>query len=220
MPPEHRRRACRKTLQALFLHDEEIRRKHPVVAGLDEAGRGPLAGPVVAAAVVLPPGIVIEGLRDSKKIAEKQRKEVFWNIVRHAAAVGVGMVSAEEIDRLNILRSTKRAMELAVDDLGIRPDILLIDALGLPHIDIEQHSIIRGESASASIAAASVVAKVVRDDIMIDCHVKYPAYNFKAHKGYSTIEHMELIRVHGPCPIHRKSFSRVTDVQLPLGYEP
>ncbi len=219
MSPERRRKARRKTLHSLFSHDEEIRRAHPVVAGLDEAGRGPLAGPVVAAAVVLPSGIVIEGLRDSKKIAEKQRKEVFWHIVRHAAAVGVGIVTAEEIDRINILQATKRAMQSAVEDLGIRPDILLIDAVELPHIDIRQHSIIRGESASASIAAASVVAKVVRDDIMLDYHEKYPAYNFRAHKGYSTREHMEMIRTHGPCPIHRKSFSRVMDVQLPLGHE-
>ncbi|NOZ68583.1 MAG: ribonuclease HII [Deferribacteres bacterium] len=218
MPPEPRRRACRKMLHVLFSHDDEIRRKYPVVAGLDEAGRGPLAGPVVAAAVVLPPGLTIEGLRDSKKIAEKERKEVFWHIVRCAVAVGVGIVTAEEIDRTNILRSTKRAMEIALEDLGIRPDILLIDAVQLPHIDIPQHSIIRGESASASIAAASVVAKVVRDDIMLDYHEKYPAYNFKAHKGYSTRQHMEMLRAYGPCPIHRKSFSRVMDVQPSLDY--
>ncbi len=190
-----------------------------MVAGLDEAGRGPLAGPVAAAAVVLPSGLVIEGLRDSKKIAEKERKKIFWQVVLNAAAVGVGIVTAEEIDRINILQSTKRAMEIAIEDLGIRPDILLIDAVRLSDIDIAQNSIIKGESVSASIAAASVVAKVVRDDIMLDYHEKYPAYNFKGHKGYATKEHMERIRVCGPCPIHRKSFRKVMDVPLPLGYE-
>ncbi len=208
-----------KIVPPIFLYDENIRQKYSVAAGLDEAGRGPLAGPVVAAAVILPSGLVIEGLRDSKKIAEKERKKIFWQVVRNAAAVGVGIVTAEEIDRINILQSTKRAMEIAIEDTGIRPDILLIDAVRLSHIDIAQNSIIRGESVSASIAAASVVAKVVRDDIMLDYHEKYPAYNFKGHKGYSTKEHMEHIRVYGPCPIHRKSFRKVMDVPLPLGNE-
>jgi ribonuclease HII len=185
---------------------------------MDEAGRGPLAGPVVAAAVILPPETVINSVRDSKKIPEKQRKSVFWDIVRNAHAVGVGIVSAEVIDSINILQATKRAMGLAVKDLTSRPDLLLIDAVKLPDIAVEQQSFIKGESVSASVAAASVVAKVVRDDIMIGYHEQYPDYNFSRHKGYSTKEHMENIRLFGPCPIHRKSFRKVKDVQLPFGY--
>lgn len=205
------------SIPPIFLHDETFRRKHPLIAGIDEAGRGPLAGPVVAAAVILPSGLVIQGLRDSKKTTEKERKRIFWEIVRKADAVGVGIVEAETIDRINILQSTKLAMKTAVEDMGVRPDILLIDAVKLTDVKFRQKSIIRGESVSASIAAASIIAKVVRDDIMLDYHEKYPAYNFKGHKGYSTKEHMESIQIHGPCPIHRKSFRKVMDVQLPLG---
>ena len=201
----------------IFLHDEKTRQNYLVVAGLDEAGRGPLAGPVVAAAVVLPSGLVIEGVRDSKKVAEKERKNIFWDIVQMAYAVGVGMVEADTIDRINILQSTMRAMKMAVEDLGMKPDILLIDAVTLREVGIKQESIIRGESVSSSIAAASIIAKVVRDDIMIGYHEKYPAYNFKRHKGYSTREHMMNIQKCGPCPIHRKSFRKVMDIQLPLG---
>lgn len=207
-----------QTIPSIFLHDEKIRQEHPVIAGLDEAGRGPLAGPVVAAAVVLPAGLIIQGVKDSKKTGEKERKKIFWDIINHASAVGVGIVGADTIDRINILQSTKQAMKDAVNDLGIKPDILLIDAVQLSDIHLPQKSIIKGESVSASIAAASIVAKVVRDEIMHEYHEKYPAYNFKGHKGYSTREHMECIHRHGPCPIHRKSFRKVMDVQLPLGY--
>ncbi len=206
-------------MHSIYLHDENIRQKHPVIAGIDEAGRGPLAGPVVASAVVLPTGLIIEGLRDSKKIAEKERKRIFWEIVLYADSIGVGIVDAETIDRINILESTKRAMKEAVEDLNERPGFLLIDSVKLSGVDIEQSSMIRGESVSASIAAASIVAKTVRDDIMIAYHKMYPDYNFKGHKGYSTKEHMELICLYGPCPIHRMSFRRVCDVQLPFAGE-
>lgn len=212
-----RKAPLNKNSLPIFLHDEKIRQKYPVVTGLDEAGRGPLAGPVVAAAVVLPSGLVIKGVRDSKKVAEKERKNIFWDIVQMADAVGVGIVEADTIDRINILQSTMRAMRMAVEDLGMNPDILLIDAVTLREIGIKQKSIIRGESVSSSIAAASIIAKVVRDDIMIEYHEKYPAYNFKRHKGYSTREHMEYIQKCGPCPIHRKSFRKVMDIPLPLG---
>ncbi|KPK01817.1 MAG: hypothetical protein AMK71_04230 [Nitrospira bacterium SG8_35_4] len=201
----------------VFQHDENLRKNYPFIAGIDEAGRGPLAGPVVAAAVILPRETIINGVRDSKKIPEKQRQRVFWEIVRSAYAVGVGIVGPDVIDAINILQATKRAMGLAVKDLTTRPDLLLIDAVKLPDIDIEQRSFIKGESVSASIAAASVVAKVVRDDMMLGYHEQYPDYNFRGHKGYSTKEHMENIRLFGPCPIHRKSFRKVMDVQLPLG---
>lgn len=205
------------TAPPIFLFDEQIRLKHPIIAGIDEAGRGPLAGPVVAAAVIFPAGLVIEGIRDSKKIvAESEKKSLFWKIVHHAISVGVGIVEADVIDRINILQSTKFAMKLAVDDLGIGPDILLIDAVKLADIDIRQQSIIRGESVSASIAAASIVAKVVRDDIMLDYHEKYPVYGFMEHKGYPTKKHIECINSYGPCPIHRKSFRKVFDAQIPI----
>jgi ribonuclease HII len=205
---------------SIYLHDEQIRQEYPVLAGLDEAGRGPLAGPVVAAAVILPSGLVIEGLRDSKKTTEKDRKKIFWEISKNALGVGVGIVHPDVIDRINILRSTKLAMKTALEDLGTRPDILCIDALNLPDVDISQRSIIKGESTSASIAAASIIAKVVRDEIMLDYHEMYPQYNFRGHKGYSTKEHMEAVIKYGPCPIHRKSFRKVNDMPLPFGLDP
>ena len=206
----------KKNIPPIFSYDENIRKKYPLIAGLDEAGRGPLAGPVVASAVILPSKIFIEGLRDSKKIAEKERKEIFWQIVKNASAIGVGIVDAETIDRINILQSTKLAMKHAINDLGIKPDFLLIDAVKLSDLNIEQDSMFKGESVSASIAAASIIAKTVRDDIMVDYHEKFPVYNFSGHKGYSTKQHMERIQIHGPCPIHRKSFRKVMDVQSPL----
>ena len=206
----------KKNIPPIFSYDENIRKKYPLIAGLDEAGRGPLAGPVVASAVILPSKIFIEGLRDSKKIAEKERKEIFWQIVKNASAIGVGIVDAETIDRINILQSTKLAMKHAINDLGIKPGFLLIDAVKLSDLNIEQDSMFKGESVSASIAAASIIAKTVRDDIMVDYHEKFPVYNFSGHKGYSTKQHMERIQIHGPCPIHRKSFRKVMDVQLPL----
>ncbi|RJQ20011.1 MAG: ribonuclease HII [Nitrospiraceae bacterium] len=201
---------------SIFLHDEGVRPRYPLVAGIDEAGRGPLAGPVVAAAVILPSGLVIKRLRDSKKVPENERKDLFWKVVYNATAIGIGIVTADVIDKINILESTKLAMKTAVQDLKMKPDILLIDAVKLSDVSIAQQSIIKGESVSASIAAASVIAKVVRDDIMLDCHDKYPLYNFKRHKGYSTEEHMDCISRYGPCPIHRLSFRKVMDVQLPL----
>jgi len=203
-----------QTIPPVFSHDESLRSEYPLIAGIDEAGRGPLAGPVVAAAVILPSGLVIRGLKDSKKTAEKDRKRLFWEIVSAADAVGVGIVGAETIDSINILQSTKLAMKIAVNDLGTNPDILLIDAVKLGDVAFEQKSFIKGESVSAAIAAASIIAKVVRDDIMTDYHEKYPQYNFKGHKGYGTREHIECINKHGPCPIHRKSFCKVKDMGL------
>ena len=204
----------------IFLHDEQIRQEHSVMAGLDEAGRGPLAGPVVAAAVILPSGLVIDGLKDSKKTTEKSRKKLFWEIAKNAVGVGVGIVHADVIDRINILQSTKLAMKTALEDLGTRPVILYIDAVKLPEVDIRQCSIFKGESISASIAAASIIAKVVRDEMMFDYHEMYPLYNFRGHKGYSTKEHMDAVNKYGPCPIHRKSFRRVKDIRLPFGFDP
>lgn len=191
---------------SIFQFDENIRLKKPIIAGIDEAGRGPLAGPVVAAAVILPSGIVIRGLRDSKLTSENERNRLFWEITSCAFNIGVGIVNADIIDKINILNSTKQAMAVAVRDLKLKPDILMIDAVNLPDIGIAQKSMIKGESISASIAAASIVAKVVRDDIMFDYHEKYPLYEFRQHKGYCTKKHVELLRLYGPCSIHRRSF--------------
>ena len=201
----------------IYQNDDLLREKGFLkIAGIDEAGRGPLAGPVVAAAVVLPKGVKIEGLRDSKKVPEKEREHLFSEIFHVSEDIGIGIVSHEEIDRLNILRSTKLAMQYAVKDLSQPPDILIIDALSLPSIPIRQISFIKGEDKSSSVAAASIVAKVVRDKIMMGYHRQYPNYNFEKHKGYSTKEHLEMIKMYGPCPIHRKSFQRVMSLELPF----
>lgn len=204
----------------IYRYDESFRKEgYHRIAGLDEAGRGPLAGPVVASAVVLPSGKRIKGLRDSKKVPEKERESLFMDVLCCCIDVGVGIVDAGTIDRINILNATKLAMQRAVEDLSGEADLLLIDALQLPSLDVKQVSLIRGESKSASIAAASIIAKVIRDGIMRQYDGVYPAYGFGKHKGYSTREHMEKIILHGPCPIHRKSFEKVLSLDLPFGEE-
>ncbi len=201
----------------LYQYDESLRGKGFLrIAGIDEAGRGPLAGPVVAAAVVFSNGIRIKGLRDSKKVPEKERKFLYEEIIRFSVDMGVGMVGHEEIDRMNILRATRLAMQCAVGNLSKPPDLLVIDAVSLPSIRIKQFSIIKGESVSASIAAASIVAKYERDKIMLEYHHQFPHYNFDKNKGYSTKDHLDMIRIYGPCPIHRKSFQRVMTLELPF----
>lgn len=201
----------------IYQFDEALRKKGFLrIAGIDEAGRGPLAGPVVAAAVILKDGIRIEGLRDSKKVPEEERKILYHEIVRFSLDVGIGIVGHEEIDRLNILRATKLAMQIAVGNLSNPPDMLIIDAVSIPSVSIKQLSPIKGESKSASVAAASIVAKCVRDTIMMEYHQQYPNYNFEKHKGYPTREHLDMIQLYGPCPIHRKSFHRVMSLELPF----
>ena len=201
----------------IYRYDESFREKGTKrIAGIDEAGRGPLAGPVVASAVVMPGGERIKGLRDSKKVPEKEREFLFLEILSCCLDVGVGIIEADEIDRINILKATRRAMEKAVKDLTTEPDFLLIDAVSLPALHIKQISPIKGESVSASIAAASIIAKVVRDRLMRQYHKAYPEYGFEKHKGYGTKEHMDNIQNYGPCPIHRKSFDKVMDLMLPF----
>jgi ribonuclease HII len=201
----------------LYGYDESLRGKGFLrIVGIDEAGRGPLAGPVVAAAVVFSKCIKIKGLRDSKKVPEKEREFLYGEIARLSADIGIGIVGHEEIDRLNILRATRLAMQLAVENLSNPPDLLLIDAVSLPSVRIKQFSIIKGESISASIAAASIVAKCERDKIMVEYHRQFPHYNFDRNKGYSTKNHLDMIRIYGPCPIHRKSFQRVMTQELPF----
>jgi ribonuclease HII len=204
----------------IYRYDESFRNKgFHRIAGIDEAGRGPLAGPVVASAVILPSGGTIEGLRDSKKVPKKEREKLFLDVLCSCLDIGVGVVDPETIDKINILKATQMAMEMAVKDLSFCPDLLLIDAVRLPSVAIEQVSMIKGESKSASIAAASIIAKVVRDGIMRDYDGIYPEYGFARHKGYSTREHIGNILLHGPCPIHRRSFEKVLSIELPFGEE-
>ncbi len=180
------------------------------VAGLDEVGRGALAGPVVAAAVILDPRASLpSGLNDSKKLSARQRERIAEELRSSAIAYSVGQVEADEIDRINILQATRRAMLNALAQLNTRADYLLIDALELKEANLPQRAIIRGDSISASIAAASIIAKTFRDQLMHEYQEVYPQYNFAAHVGYGTRAHMEALRTHGACPIHRKSFRGV-----------
>ncbi len=196
-------------MSSLYRHDQEFREKgFPVIAGIDEAGRGPLAGPVVAAAVILPPEVRIAGLRDSKKVPEQERRHLFWEILTAAEAVGVGWADHVIIDRINILQATRCAMQTAVDELRILPSALIIDAVRLPSTPIRQFPIIKADALSAAVAAASIVAKYVRDTFMVRYHAEYPEYHFDRHKGYATNEHIEMIRRHGLCPIHRTTFRK------------
>ncbi len=200
-----------------YEYDEAFKRKgFTLIAGVDEAGRGPIAGPVVASAVILPEDIEIDGLKDSKKIPEKEREKLFWAILLNAIDIGIGIVDSQEIDRINILQATRKAMHDAIVDLKIDPDAILVDAVSIPSIKIKQFPIIKGDAKSASIAAASIIAKVIRDGIMLKYHAIYPDYEFNKHKGYATKAHLDKIERHGICPIHRKSFKKVMDLILPF----
>lgn len=177
------------------------------ICGVDEAGRGPLAGPVCAAAVILPEGAVIEGLDDSKKLTEKKREKLYDIIKETAVAYSVAYGTLEEIESVNILEATYLAMNRAIEGLNVKPDFALIDGNRVPRgIKIPCETIVKGDSKSMSVAAASVLAKVTRDRLMLEYDKKYPEYNFKKHKGYGTKEHTELIKQYGPCKIHRLSF--------------
>ncbi|MGN1401685.1 MAG: ribonuclease HII [Bacillus sp. (in: firmicutes)] len=182
-----------------------------LIAGIDEVGRGPLAGPVVAAAVILPEGAKILGLDDSKKISERKREEYFEEIMEMAISVGVGIVHCDVIDDINIYNAAKRAMQEALSQLQPQPDHLLIDAMELP-VKISQESIIKGDSRSVSISAASIIAKVTRDRLMTDYDRQYPQYGFKKNMGYGTEAHLKALRTWGPTPWHRRSFAPVRDV--------
>ncbi|MBQ9438564.1 MAG: ribonuclease HII [Lachnospiraceae bacterium] len=191
---------------------EEMRayeKKHALcsyICGIDEAGRGPLAGPVVAAAVILPKDALIYYLNDSKKLSEKRREALFPEIQEKAIAYGIGIVDEKTIDEINILNATYRAMREAVLQLSATPDILLVDAVKIPELDIPQEPIIKGDAKSVSIAAASVLAKVTRDHMMVALDEKYPEYGFAKHKGYGTAAHIAAIKEYGPCEIHRRTF--------------
>ncbi|MDD6727737.1 MAG: ribonuclease HII [Eubacteriales bacterium] len=179
---------------------------YEIVCGVDEAGRGPLAGPVYAAAVILPKGHVIEGVNDSKKLSKKKRDMLFDKIIDECLCYSIGIADEKEIDEINILQATFLAMKRAVDGLEIKPDIALIDGNRKPGLDIAEWDIVKGDAKSASIAAASILAKVSRDRYMLEMAEKYPQYQFEKHKGYGTKLHYEMIEKYGICPIHRKTF--------------
>jgi len=189
------------------------------VAGLDEAGRGPLAGPVVAAAVVLPEGFDAKGVGDSKAMTPKARERAYERIILEAVSFGVGIVGPEIIDEINILRATHVAMRAALDQLGAAFDFILVDGRPVPELPAGSLAIVKGDSLSVSIGAASIVAKVTRDRLMLEVDRQYPRYGFASHKGYGSPEHLAALEKHGPCPCHRKSFApvaeRIANCRLP-----
>ena len=196
-------------LEQMLRYEKELYKAgYQAIAGIDEVGRGPLAGPVVAAAVILPPGCKIKGLNDSKKIPKKKHQEIYQTVMNKALAVGVGLIDNEIIDQVNIYEATKLAMKEALSVLSHKPDYLLIDAMKLD-VDIPQESIIKGDANSQSIAAASIVAKVTRDKLMADYDKEYPGYDFAQNAGYGTKSHLQGLERHGVTPIHRKTFEPI-----------
>ena len=185
---------------------EAMSKGYTAVCGIDEAGRGPLCGPVCAAAVILPVDCEIEGINDSKKLSEKKREALFDVITEKALAYSVSMVDAKTIDEINILQATFLAMRTAVENLSLKPDYALIDGNGKPGLSIAEETVVKGDAKSVSIAAASILAKVSRDRYMKEADEKYPEYQFAKHKGYGTKLHYEMIAEHGICPEHRRSF--------------
>ena len=202
-------------LDMLALEAQARRRGYGIIAGVDEAGRGPLAGPVVAAAVILPEGLILPDVNDSKMLTAAARDQLFEVISREALAVGVGIGGHELVDSINILQATLSAMRDAILSLKPAPDFLLIDGISSVHMNIPQRTVKKGDSLSLSIAAASIIAKVTRDRIMTEYDALYPGYGFAAHKGYAAASHLDAIAKLGPSPIHRKSFSGVKP-QSPL----
>ena len=189
----------------LFAYEREYG-AYPAICGIDEVGRGPLAGPVVASAVILPKDCDILYINDSKKLSEKKREMLYDEIMEKAVAVGIGIVGPERIDEINILQATYEAMREAISKLSVQPDLLLNDAVKIPGVTLPQVSIIKGDAKSASIGAASIIAKVTRDRMMVEYDSIFPEYGFAANKGYGTAVHIEALKELGPTPIHRRSF--------------
>ena len=201
----------KEQFRSLFTYENKAKKKgYSIIAGIDEVGRGPLAGPVVAAAVILSEDFYLPGLNDSKKLS-KAKRESYYTYIKQHADIGIGIVDHKEIDQLNIYQATKKAMQLAVQSLTRTPDYLLIDAITLP-LSVPQESIIKGDTKSASIAAASIVAKVERDRMMEQFAKKYPYYGFDQNMGYGTKEHLAGLKIYGPSDIHRLSFSPVKEI--------
>ncbi|MEI7957488.1 MAG: ribonuclease HII [Verrucomicrobiota bacterium] len=206
-------------MRCSFRHERALRRAGvEIIAGIDEAGRGPLAGPVVAAAVVLPERFRHKSLTDSKQLSAAVREEIYAELTAEGRGItwAVSVAGHEEIDRINILRATHQAMRRAVTALALAPQHVLIDGLPVRPFPIPQTALVGGDGLSLSIAAASVIAKVTRDRIMQEMDALYPKYQFSQHKGYGTALHLAMLRVHGPCPIHRRSFLPVRQAQLEL----
>lgn len=195
-----------KELTMWEIEDEQYQAGFQIICGVDEAGRGPLAGPVCAAAVILPPHLQIPGLNDSKKLSDKRRRELFPVICDRALAYGIAFATEQEIDEYNILQATFLAMERAMAQLSIKPELALIDGNRQRDFGLPAKTVVKGDSLSANIAAASVLAKVTRDDLMIRQAEQYPQYGFEIHKGYGTRAHYGALEQYGPCPIHRRSF--------------
>ena len=193
----------------LWLYEHEAAREgFACVCGVDEAGRGPLAGPVCAAAVILPPDIQVEGLNDSKKLTDKKRRALYDVIVEQAVSYGIAFADEQEIDEINILQATFLAMRRAFETLTVTPDIALIDGNRAPGLSCRERTVVHGDALSASIAAASILAKVTRDRLMEEYDAQYPQYGFAVHKGYGTQRHYAALREFGACPIHRQTFLR------------
>ncbi len=195
----------RARIEAMKVYEREYE-EHGWICGIDEVGRGPLCGPVVAGAVILPKDCQILYLNDSKKLSEKKREALYDVIMEQAVAVGIGMAGPERIDEINILQATYEAMRQAISNLKVKPAVLLNDAVTIPGVDILQVPIIKGDAKSVSIAAASIIAKVTRDRMMVEYDRIYPGYDFASNKGYGTKVHMEALRSIGPCEIHRRTF--------------
>ena len=195
-------------LKLLKADEEKLHEKNiEYIAGIDEAGRGPLAGPVVVGVVIMPKDSMIEGVNDSKKVSEKKREKLYDEITSEAIAWGVGIVDQNEIDEINILNATKKAVTMAISSLKVKPDLILVDALtNIDTCGIPYKSIIKGDAKEYSIAAASIIAKVTRNRIMRQWDEVFPEYGFKGHKGYGTKKHIEAIKEYGPCMLHRKTF--------------
>jgi ribonuclease HII len=205
-----RKRAAQEKYQRMQFYETKKRDEgYQLICGIDEAGRGPLAGPVVAGAVILSSDTYIPGIDDSKKLSEAKREELFDIIHTKAQAVGVGIVEQERIDEINILEATYQAMKEAISDLGLLPDYLLVDAENIPEVGIPQAGIEEGDAKSVSIAAASIIAKVTRDRMLEKYDEEYPEYGFASHKGYGTKQHRQALEEFGPCAIHRKSYKIV-----------
>jgi ribonuclease HII len=199
-----------RPVDLLSLESNLWRKGFKTVGGVDEVGRGPLAGPVVAACVVFPQNLLLPEVNDSKKVTAKKRERLFDQIVEKASEVGIGIVGEGTIDRMNILNASLKAMWQAVKELKNVPEFILVDGnQRIPDLPLPQMPVVKGDSKSLSIAAASIVAKVIRDRIMFNCHRKYPEFSFAAHKGYATRAHVEALQAFGPCEIHRRSFKLV-----------
>lgn len=192
-------------IEALREYEEKYS-EYDFICGIDEVGRGPLAGPVMACAVILPKGCRILGINDSKKLSEKKREELYDIITKEAVSYAIGTASPSRIDEINILQATYEAMREAIKKLSVTPDILLNDAVTIPGVDITQVPIIKGDAKSITIGAASIVAKVTRDRYMVEMSDKYPEYDFASNKGYGSAAHIAALKEYGPCPIHRQSF--------------